>query len=184
MGTVCLQPGVGTFEGYLNNGMTCAASADGRRKCTTLGTDAADILAAMSGMSGSSTVFWNGAPVDRNISENSPPKELEQVIRAFANGTGSNIMTLTLANEETFQESVRQPERYDTVRFRMGGWTEFFSGLSDAHKQIHIRRPRDLMGAVRGVCPARYRNSTVATKGKKRKKEETETGRQIRQMKK
>lgn len=124
MGTICLQTGIGTFEGYLNNAMTCAASANGRLRSATLATDlfpaptptdlpmepetsnqfgnAADIISSMEDMSGSSSVFWNGSHVDKNLSADFPKEGLESIIEAFANGTGSNTMTITVANESTF----------------------------------------------------------------------------------
>jgi len=172
MGEVCFQPGIGTFAGYVSNGLNCAASADGRRKGSPLGTDLspapsrsdappqpaknkADILKAMHGMSASSTIFWNGAPVDKNVDEAFPLHDMVEVVRAFADGVGSNIMTITTANIETFEAAKATPERYDCVRIRTGGWTEFYACMAKAHKNVHLRRPRDVPAGTAG-CPVHH----------------------------
>jgi pyruvate-formate lyase len=169
MGMLCLQPGIGTFEGYMDNGAVCGASADGRLAGSTVGSDLsptpspldlprqadeAAILAAMRGMEGSSTVFWNGAPVDKNVAENFPLEAMQRVLIAFANGHGPNIMTITVADTETFAAAQAQPERFDTVRIRTGGWTEFYTAMSDPHQQVHYRRPRDVPSTARGGAGA------------------------------
>jgi pyruvate-formate lyase len=34
-------------------------------------------------------------------------------------------MTITCANAETYENAKCDPEKYDLLRARMGGWTEF-----------------------------------------------------------
>jgi pyruvate-formate lyase len=50
-------------------------------------------------------------------------------------------MTITCANPETYEAAVRDPEKYDLLRARMGGWTEFFVTMFPAHQAQHQRRP-------------------------------------------
>jgi hypothetical protein len=38
------------------------------------------------------------------------------------------------------QAAARDPERYNLVRVRMGGWTEFYSAMFPAHQEQHQRR--------------------------------------------
>jgi pyruvate-formate lyase len=82
----------------------------------------------------------DGAPSDFNIREDFPLEKLVRVLRAFADGKGSNIMTVTVANPETLQQAEQDPDQYNLVRVRMGGWTEFFCVLFPPHKAHHRRR--------------------------------------------
>lgn len=152
-----VQPGVGTFENYLEFGATCGASADGRRAGETLASDLspapspadrpvehqeAGFLEALGGFTGEGTnALWDIAPTDVNIREDFPVDELQRAIVAFGKGAGSNLLTVTCANPETFAAACSDPEKYDLVRVRMGGWTEFFVAMFPAHQQQHRRRP-------------------------------------------
>ena len=83
----------------------------------------------------------NASPVDMNIAEDFPLADLEQFVRAYARGeTGSNLITMTCADLATYQAAARDPERYNLVRVRMGGWTEFYSAMFPAHQEQHQRR--------------------------------------------
>ena len=84
----------------------------------------------------------NAAPVDLNVREDFPQEELEEFIRQYAAGhVGSNLLTVTVADPDTYAAAAGQPERYELVRVRTGGWTEFFSAMFPAHHAQHQRRP-------------------------------------------
>ena len=84
----------------------------------------------------------NGSPVDINIREDFPCDQLETLIRGFASGElGPNMMTISCADPNTLAEAQRFPERYDLVRMRMGGWSEFFVAMFPHHQEQHKRRP-------------------------------------------
>lgn len=152
-----IQPGVGTFENYLEFGAMCGASADGRRNGQPLASDLSPapspvdqpvdgrtepLLATLAGFTGEGTAaMWNVAPTDYNIAEDFPPDALTEVIMAFASGVGSNLLTVTCADRATFEGACQDPERYDLLRARMGGWSEFFVAMFPAHQQQHLRRP-------------------------------------------
>jgi pyruvate-formate lyase len=152
-----VQPGVGTFENYLEFGAGFGASADGRRLGDPLASDLspspspADLpadhrsrsfLGVLEGYTGAGTrAMWDGAPTDLNIDEEFPAESLVQVLEAFAAGAGSNILTVTCASPSTFEGAERDPEKYDLVRVRMGGWTEFFVAMFPGHQEQHRRRP-------------------------------------------
>ena len=85
--------------------------------------------------------MWDGAPTDFNIREDFPVEALERALVAFADGRGASIMTITCADAETYEEAKRDPEKYDLLRARMGGWTEFFVTMFPAHQAQHERRP-------------------------------------------
>ncbi|WP_211215266.1 Dyp-type peroxidase [Actinoalloteichus spitiensis] len=156
-----LQPGVGTFENYLEFGAMCGASAEGRRAGEPLATDLspapspadrpvdhqeADFLTTLRGMTGAGTEsFWDIAPTDYNIREDFGLDALTRVVREFASGAGSNLLTVTCANPETFAGACRDPEKYDLVRVRMGGWSEFFISMFPAHQRTHQRRPLSVL---------------------------------------
>jgi len=67
--------------------------------------------------------------------------DLARLIRAFADGKGGSTCTFTVANPDTFAAAQKDPERYNLVRVRMGGWTEFFVTLFPDHQEQHKRRP-------------------------------------------
>jgi len=135
----------------------CGASADGRRNGQPTASDlsaspgCADLpvsgeshpfLATLRGFTGDgTTAMWNVAPTDYNIREDFPVAALMEVIRAFAKGTGSNLLTITCADPETFAQACDDPEKYDLLRARMGGWSEYFVAMFPAHQQQHRRRP-------------------------------------------
>jgi len=85
--------------------------------------------------------MWDGAPTDFNIREGFPVEALERALHAFATGRGASIMTITCANAETCEDAKRDPEKYDLLRARMGGWTDFFVATFPSHQAQHERRP-------------------------------------------
>jgi pyruvate-formate lyase len=86
-------------------------------------------------------MWWDGAPTDFNIREDFPVAALEGALLAFAKGRGSSVMTITCANAETFAQAALDPEKYDLLRVRMGGWSEFFVTMFPAHQAQHQWRP-------------------------------------------
>jgi pyruvate-formate lyase len=163
-----LTPGVGTFEQYAFGGSFAGATPDGRRAGQSVASDLSaaplpeDVEPLREDGSrppveryahqaplGQSLSSWNdkavnrlsdGAPSDFNIREDFPKDQLVQVLKAFADGKASNVMTVTVANPETLRDAEADPLKFDLLRVRMGGWTEFYSVLFDAHKKHHRRR--------------------------------------------
>jgi len=152
-----IQPGVGTFENYLDWGNMSGASADGRLSGDAFASDLspapsfgdlpidpkeAPLVTVMQGFAGRGIeAMWDGAPTDFNIREDFPVESLEKALMAFAEGRGSSIMTISCANPETYEQARLDPEKYDLLRARMGGWTEFFVTMFPAHQAQHQRRP-------------------------------------------
>lgn len=164
--SLSLAPGVGTFEQYVFSGSFNGASADGRRARETIASDLSpapiprDLDAARivdgklvhmrrpklqdSLKSYSHDVMrqlGDGAPVDYNVPEDFPPADLARMIRQFAGPNGGSICTFTAGDPQTFAGAQRDPEKYNLVRVRMGGWTEFFVALFPDHQEQHKRRP-------------------------------------------
>lgn len=159
-GGFSMQPGVGTFASYVEQGLSCSASADGRLSAQPLATDmspspspqdlpatpassqVADAVVVLEGMrSQDSFGYANGAPLDFNVAEGMSVERLVEILSAFTDGAGSNVLTVTVADQETFLAATRSPESYDLLRVRMGGWTEMFVAMHLAHQQVHPRRP-------------------------------------------
>ncbi len=153
-----VQPGVGNFENFVENGQTNGASADGRRLGETISSDLsatpspadrapepqnARFADALGSFTGAGTdAMWDAAPTDFNIAEDFPLADLTGLLAAFAKGRGSNLLTVTCASQSTFADAPQEPEKYDLVRVRMGGWTEFFTSMFPDKQEQHQRRPR------------------------------------------
>ena len=153
-----MTPGIGTFEGYVGDGLSCGASADGRRNGMPIASDLSPVPAPQDLPAApafrniyQSLRSWrvdaieyglsNASPVDMNITEDFPLDELKRFVRAYAQGeTGSNLITLTCADPATYTAAAQDPERYNLVRVRMGGWTEFHSVMFPMHQEQHQRR--------------------------------------------
>ncbi|ENX01340.1 hypothetical protein F900_01706 [Acinetobacter modestus] len=152
-----IQPGVGTFENHVEMGAWNGASADGRRLGTTVASDlspspspadlvidhqAVEFGLALQGFEGNGTdLMSDGAPTDFNIREDFNVQSLINVLKQFSRGASSNILTITVANPETFTEAVSSPEQYNLLRVRTGGWTNFFTSVFPVIQDQHRRRP-------------------------------------------
>ncbi|KAF0813692.1 Choline trimethylamine-lyase [Andreprevotia sp. IGB-42] len=153
-----VTPGIGTFEGYVGDGLPCGASADGRRNSMPIASDLSPVPApqdlpaapAFRNIYQSLESYRvdaieyglsNASPVDMNIAEGFPLDDLQRFVKAYARGeTGSNLITLTCADLATYQAATQDPERFNLVRVRMGGWTEFYVAMFPMHQDQHQRR--------------------------------------------
>jgi Dyp-type peroxidase family len=154
-----LVPAYGTFEDYIGLGLQNGASADGRRKGSSLSSNFSpmsspmdlppdlrprDIFGVLEGWNGPAfeKVMKIVAPVDIDISENLPLTVLIDVLHSFRQGKlGSNMLSISCADRETLANAQKYPERYDLLRLRYGGWSEFFIGMYRDHQEQHMRRP-------------------------------------------
>jgi pyruvate-formate lyase/deferrochelatase/peroxidase EfeB len=164
-----ITPGIATFEDYAGVGSFLGASADGRRCRQAVASDLSaspypsDLSVPMNGRPAETALTsWaagpaedgqakidpiglglsNGSPVDINIRENFPYNQLQKIITDFASGDlGPNMISISCANAETLEKAQKTPERYDLLRMRMGGWSEFFVSMFPHHQEHHKRRP-------------------------------------------
>ena len=154
-----VTPGVGTFEDNVGLGIGFGASANGRRNGQPIGADFTAMpwppdlpLNAQTSDGIESLKSWNieainhgfanAAPSDLNIGEDFPLDRLTQLISDFSlSKLGSNMITITCASPTTYANAMEFPERYDLVRVRMGGWSEFFVAMFDFHQEYIRRRP-------------------------------------------
>ncbi|MDH7569416.1 MAG: pyruvate formate lyase family protein [Armatimonadota bacterium] len=145
--------GVGTFSWYIGIGEGLGASPDGRHArepvssnfSPALGCDMAGIPSAI--LSYAKMHRANlpaGGPLDlrlaRRLVEGSEgTARMAAVLRSFVE-TGGNMMTLTVADTEELRAAQREPEKYESLRVRMGGWCAYFTMLSREQQEHHIRR--------------------------------------------
>ncbi|KAF4464549.1 formate c-acetyltransferase [Fusarium albosuccineum] len=153
-----ITPGIGTFEGYVGDGAGCGASADGRHNGMPIASDLSptpaaqdlpansafrNIYQAMKSYESEAVTcgLSNASPADMNIDEAFPLEDLKKFVKQYAQGSvGGNLITLTCANVKTYQEAVKDPEKYNLLRVRMGGWTEFYATMFPEHQEQHRRR--------------------------------------------
>jgi pyruvate-formate lyase len=164
-----MTPAIATFEDNAGVGSFLGASADGRRNMQTVSSDFSpsswpvdlpvpdygrpifkSLESWKAKKQGSFTIqddpigvgLSNGSPVDINIYENFPEDQAIKLVKGFAEGQfGSNMMSVTCANPKTLLKAQEYPERYDLLRMRMGGWSEFFVAMFPHHQEQHKRRP-------------------------------------------
>jgi formate C-acetyltransferase len=151
--TIKFPSGVATFSWYIGIGEGLGASPDGRRSgepvssnfSPALGRDSRGIPPAI--LSYASMHHHNlpaGGPLDLRLQRRlvEGPKGTERMVglvRGFVE-TGGNMMTLTVVDTEELRAAQREPERYKSLRVRMGGWCAYFTMLSREQQEHHIRR--------------------------------------------
>ena len=55
--------------------------------------------------------------------------------------TGSNLVSVTCIDPQTEELAMKEPQKFDLVRNRMGGWSNFFVAMFNEHQLQHMRRP-------------------------------------------
>jgi len=153
MARVRFPCGVGTFSWYIGIGEGLGPSADGRRAgepvssnfSPALGRDLAGIPGAILSYSGMGhSNLPAGGPLDLRLSRrlvegDEGTQRMAGLIRGFVD-TGGAMLTLTVADTEELRAAQRDPENYESLRVRMGGWCAYFTMLSREQQDHHIRR--------------------------------------------
>ena len=55
--------------------------------------------------------------------------------------TGSNLITITCVDKATQKRAQMEPQKFNLIRNRMGGWSNFFVSMFPEHQLQHARRP-------------------------------------------
>jgi formate C-acetyltransferase len=145
--------GAGTFSWYIGIGEGLGASPDGRRSgepvasnfSPALGRDTEGLPAAILSYAGMQREkLPAGGPLDlrlarRLVEGEEGTQRMAGLVRAFVESGGA-MMTLTVADTEELRAAQRDPERYRSLRVRMGGWCAYFTMLSREQQEHHIRR--------------------------------------------
>jgi formate C-acetyltransferase len=145
--------GVATFSWYIGIGEGLGASPDGRKAgepvssnfSPALGRDGAGIPAAI--LSYSKMLHQRlpaGGPLDLRLARAlvggaEGTERMAGLVRAFVE-TGGSMMTLTVVDTEELRAAQCEPENYESLRVRMGGWCAYFTMLSHEQQEHHIRR--------------------------------------------
>jgi len=145
--------GVGTFSWYIGIGEGLGASPDGRRVGEPVSSNFSPALGRdVEGIPGAILSYAKmhhrdlptGGPLDlrlarRLVQGQEGTKRMAGLIRGFVD-TGGSIMTLTVVDTEELRAAQREPEKYRSLRVRMGGWCAYFTMLSREQQEHHIRR--------------------------------------------
>ncbi len=148
-----IMPGVGTFSWYIAVGEGTGASADGRRLGEPVSSNFSPSAGAMAnGITGAIRSYCHldqdllpiGSPIDLGLSERHVAGEagtvrLAGLLKSFLAMNG-NLLTLSVADGETLREAQRHPEKHRDLRVRMGGWSAYFTMLSEEQQEHHIRK--------------------------------------------
>jgi formate C-acetyltransferase len=145
--------GVGTFSWYIGIGEGLGASADGRLRGEPVSSNFSPALGRdMEGLPGAILSYAKmhhcnlpaGAPLDLRLARRLAQGDegtgrMVGLIRSFAQ-TGGSMMTLTVADTEELRAAQREPDKYKSLRVRMGGWCAYFTMLSREQQEHHIKR--------------------------------------------
>jgi pyruvate-formate lyase len=152
-GTIRFPAGVGTFSWYIGIGEGLGASADGRLAgepvssnfSPALGRDKNGIpCAILSYASMHKSNLPAGGPLDLRLNRSlvagdEGTARMVGLVRSFVE-TGGNMMTLTVVDTEELRAAQLDPDRYRSLRVRMGGWCAYFTMLSREQQDHHIKR--------------------------------------------
>lgn len=145
--------GVATFSWYIGIGEGLGASPDGRLAGEPVSSNFSPALGRdLQGIPGAILSYSKmhherlpaGGPLDLRVSRrlvegDEGTKRMVALIRSLVD-LGGSMMTLTVADTEELRAAQREPEKYESLRVRMGGWCAYFTMLSREQQDHHIRR--------------------------------------------
>ena len=145
--------GVGTFSWYVGIGQGLGASPDGRKAfepvssnlSPALGRDREGLPAAILSYSNMPHCHLPaGGPLDLRISRrlvdgDEGTARMTALVRSLVDQGGA-MMTLTVADVEELRAAQLEPDKYKSLRVRMGGWCAYFTMLSKEQQEHHIHR--------------------------------------------
>jgi formate C-acetyltransferase len=144
--------GIGTFENYPRFGNNAGPSPDGRFAHEVISSNYSPAVGrdknGPTAVLRSSTKFDlqrvnDGCPVDLKISfsksEEDGTEIIEGLVKSFLKMNG-NLMTLTKVSTETLRAAQEEPEKYASLRVRLGGLTAYFVQLAKPQQDEYIRR--------------------------------------------
>jgi formate C-acetyltransferase len=153
MQTILFPTGVATFSWYIGIGEGLGASADGRRAGEPVSSNFSPALgrdknglpcAILSYASMHKSNLPAGGPLDLRLNRHlvqgdEGTQRMVGLVRSFVE-TGGNMMTLTVVDTEELRSAQVDPDRYRSLRVRMGGWCAYFTMLSHEQQEHHIKR--------------------------------------------
>lgn len=147
------MPGIGTFSWYIAVGNGTGASADGRLSEAQVASNFSPSAGAMTrGITGALLSFAKmnldviplGSPLDLGMSGQyvkgeEGTRRLLGIINTFLQ-LGGNLLTISIADVKALKEAREHPENFKDLRVRMGGWSAYFTMLSEEQQEHHIRK--------------------------------------------
>jgi len=152
-------PGMYTFEWYVQFGKLVGATPDGRLAhtpiasniSTSVGMDTEGVSSVLKSVSKLNLVEHpSGATIDLSLDPGMVVGErglerLMAIIKSFLE-LGGAVLNITVNDVEELKRAQQEPEKYKSLRVRLGGFQAFFVTLNKEHQDQHI---------------ARYTNSTL-----------------------
>lgn len=156
---VHLTVGVATYGWDVEMGKKLGASPDGRH----LGDPIANNMSPSAGMAlnGPSAIigsfskmpgnsFSAGAPIDLFLEQASVDgqKGLDRFvgfIETFLE-EGGNLLSVNIVSVDDLRRAKENPEKYQDLRVRMGGWQAYFVSLSEEAQDLLIRKAKNCTG--------------------------------------
>ncbi|MFW6269990.1 MAG: pyruvate formate lyase family protein, partial [Bacillota bacterium] len=149
--------GVGTFSWYIAIGEGLGPSPDGRKEAEQVSSNfSPSVGVASKGVTGALNSFTKmnledlpvGSPVDLRISSklvtgHGGQERLTGLLKSFIE-MGGNMLTLSVADIETLRKAQKNPQDYQHLRVRMGGWSAYFTMLSREQQEHHIQKQENL----------------------------------------
>ena len=150
---IVFSPCLGTYSWIISIGKKIGASADGRMSQEPIASNMSPVPGSdISGPTKAIQSYWKlntksmaaGAPIDLRVSNNGlegdeGTRRISALIKTFLE-QGGNMMTLTITSADELRRAIEEPEKYQGLRVRMGGWSAYFALLSKASQEIHLKR--------------------------------------------
>lgn len=155
---ITVTAGAATFENYPRFGHNAWASFDGRfaheavssNYSPSVGRDKQGPTAVLlSASKFDLSRLDSGCPIDLRVSFSKETREENaKIMRSFIESfvaLGGNIMTITKVDIETLKKAQREPEKYRSLRVRLGGVTAYFVQLAKPQQDEYMRRTEHSM---------------------------------------
>lgn len=148
-----VSAGVATFENYPRFGNNAGPSFDGRVAREALSSNYSPAVGR--DIQGPTAVFLSstkvdlsrmnsGCPIDLRVSFNKDSRKDNQKVLSGLIGSflelGGNILTLTKVDIKTLKKAQEHPEKYVSLRVRLGGLTAYFVQLARPQQDEYMRR--------------------------------------------
>ena len=152
---ICMPVGIGTFENYSKFGHKIGASAAGRHAQEAIGSNYSPAFGAdkegptaaiKSVVSANLWRYVTGCPIDMQVNSNetfgdSGLKRLCGLIKSFLD-LGGIMLTITGTNAEMLCDAQKHPDRYRSLRVRMGGLSAYFIALPKEMQDVLIKKTK------------------------------------------
>ena len=150
---IVFSPSLGTYSWIISIGKKIGASADGRMSQDPIAANMSPVPGCdVSGPTSAIQSYWKlntkgmaaGAPIDLRLTSNGLEGEagtqrIAALIKTFLE-QGGNMMTLTVTSADELRRAMAEPEKYRSLRVRMGGWSAYYVLLSKTAQEIQLKR--------------------------------------------